>query len=198
MWIRLSGCPTCAKPISRPTQHWGQSGSCPKSGGTGLSRKCTIAGGLCWLHHAACRGLQQQFSAPTTLRRSKSSWPATQPMSRGCPTVWIISRMRTPSSLPCMRTCLRPCPGFHKGWHRMSPYRDIGILLGQKSSAMGKSRFCCCTGTVISIKCFKPFPKYRPYLHAIEVYGFPDIKAIEIAVDPTARKPFTVSRVISP
>ncbi len=90
-----------------------------------------------------------------------------------------------------------PLSGFHKGWHRMSPYRDIGILLGQKSSAMEKPVLLL-YGDSHQHKVFQPFPKYRPYLHAIEVYGFPDIKAIEIAVDPTARKPFTVSRVISP
>lgn len=90
-----------------------------------------------------------------------------------------------------------PLSGFSKGWHSMSPFRDIGVTLGQQSSKLEKPVLLL-YGDSHEFKSFQPFPKYRPFLHAIEVFGYPDIKAIEISVDPDARKPFRVTRIIAP
>lgn len=87
--------------------------------------------------------------------------------------------------------------GFRNGWLDHSPFYDMGVTLGQQSSAFEKPVLLL-YGDSHQFKSFQPFPKHRPFLHAMEVYGFPDIKAIEIAVDPNARRPFRVSRVISP
>ncbi len=91
----------------------------------------------------------------------------------------------------------RSLSGFREGWHSMSPFRDIGVTLGKQSSAL-KKPVLLLYGDSHEHKVFQPFRTYRPYLHAIEVYGHPDLKAIEISVRPDARKPFSVSRVFSP
>lgn len=90
-----------------------------------------------------------------------------------------------------------PLSGFSKGWWPMSPFFDIGVTLGQQSSALEKPVLLL-YGDSHEFKSFQPFPKHRPYLHAIEVYGHPDIKAIEIGVRPDARKPFQVERTFNP
>lgn len=91
----------------------------------------------------------------------------------------------------------RSLSGFREGWHAMSPFRDIGITLGKQSSAL-KKPVLLLYGDSHEHKVFQPFKKHRPYLHAIEVYGHPDIKAIEIAVRPKAKRPFQVERVFTP
>ena len=90
-----------------------------------------------------------------------------------------------------------PTGGFQNGWWPNSPFRDIGVTLGQQSSALEKPVLLLYGDSHVH-KDFKPFPKHRPFLHAIEVFGYPDIKAIEITVDPTRKKPFRVSKELSP
>ncbi|MFK7838075.1 MAG: hypothetical protein AB8B60_17835 [Sulfitobacter sp.] len=90
-----------------------------------------------------------------------------------------------------------PLSGFREGWHPMSPFRDIGITLGKQSSALEKPVLLLYGDSHVH-KVFQPFAKYRPFLHAIEVYGYPDIKAIEVGVRPNAKKPFQVERVFNP
>lgn len=87
--------------------------------------------------------------------------------------------------------------GFTRGWRRTSPYRDIGVMLGQRSSAFGKPVLLLYGDSHVQ-KTFQPFPKARPWLHAIEVFGYPDIKAIEIAIRPGSDTPFTVSQQFEP
>ena len=91
----------------------------------------------------------------------------------------------------------RTLSGFREGWHSNSPFRDIGVTLGQQSSKLEKPVLLL-YGDSHEHLTFQPFPKFRPYLHAIEVFGYPDIKAIEISVDPSARKPFRVTRIFAP
>ena len=90
-----------------------------------------------------------------------------------------------------------PISGFRKGWWPQSPFRDIGVILGKRSSVL-KKPVLLLYGDSHEHKVFQPFPEKRPYLHAIEVFGYPDIKAIEIAVRPTAEHPFSVTRVFEP
>ena len=45
-------------------------------------------------------------------------------------------------------------------------------------------------------KDFKPMPKKYPFIHAINNYGNPDIKALMIEVDPYNKEPFKVIKVI--
>lgn len=87
-----------------------------------------------------------------------------------------------------------PLSGFRNGWHSMSPYRDIGVTLGKQSSALEKPVLLL-YGDSHEHKVFQPFQKHRPYLYAIEVYGNPDVKAIEIGVRPSVKHPFQVERV---
>ncbi len=91
----------------------------------------------------------------------------------------------------------RPQSGFFRDWQRWSPYRDIGVLLGKRSSAWEKPVLLL-YGDSHKHKAFQPFPDLRPYLYAIQIYGEPDIKAIEIAVRPESDSPFSVSRVFDP
>ena len=90
-----------------------------------------------------------------------------------------------------------PQSGFGNGWWSWSPFRVMGVTLGQLSSEHEKPVLLL-YGDSHQHKAFQPFPDHRPFLHAIEVYGHPDIKAIEIAVRPGADEPFRVSRTLSP
>ena len=90
-----------------------------------------------------------------------------------------------------------PTSGFQNGWWASSPFRGIGVTLGKRSSAL-KKPVLLLYGDSHQHKAFQPFPEHRPYLHAIEVYGHPGIKAIEIAIRPDARTPFEVSKVLNP
>ncbi len=87
--------------------------------------------------------------------------------------------------------------GFRDGWWPMSPFRDIGITLGKQSSAL-KKPVLLLYGDSHEHKVFQPFKKYRPYLYAIEVFGHPDIKAIEVGVRPQSSRPFRVEKVFNP
>ena len=40
-------------------------------------------------------------------------------------------------------------------------------------------------------------PEKYPFINAIEVFGYPDIKAIEVEVDPSKKTPFNVIKIIS-
>jgi len=91
----------------------------------------------------------------------------------------------------------RAVSGFSRGWLPWSPYRDIGVMLGTRSSAW-KKPVLLLYGDSHDFKSFQPFPEIRPYLYAIEVYGDPDIKAIEISVRPGASEPFSVTDVFEP
>lgn len=44
---------------------------------------------------------------------------------------------------------------------------------------------------------YRPKPKKYPFLYAIEVFGYPDIKAIEIAVVSSEKKPFHIVKIIN-
>lgn len=85
--------------------------------------------------------------------------------------------------------------GFRNGWRGHSPFRDIGVTLGRVSLEYGKPVLLLFGDSHVQ-RSFKPNPRGWPNLHAIEVFGHPDIKAIEIAVRPNARRPFVVSKVI--
>jgi hypothetical protein len=44
---------------------------------------------------------------------------------------------------------------------------------------------------------FQPMPEKYPLINAIEVFGYPDLKAIEVEVDPSKKTPFNVIKIIS-
>lgn len=95
-------------------------------------------------------------------------------------------RTRTPSWSRCMATCFamfRAKSGFADGWMPHSPFLDIDVTLGRRSSAFAKPVRLLCADRH-EHKSFQPFPEHRPHLYEIEVFGHPDPIAIEIAVRP--------------
>lgn len=77
------------------------------------------------------------------------------------------------------------------------PYRDIGKNIRNYSSEL-KIPVLLLHGDNHDHRIYQPFKKNYPYLHAIEVYGSPDVKAIEITVRPKSKQPFKVERVFNP
>lgn len=77
------------------------------------------------------------------------------------------------------------------------PYRNIGKALLNYSSEL-KKPILLLHGDTHDHRTYQPFKKKFPYFHAIEVYGAPDVKAIEITVQPKSKRPFQVVRVFSP
>ena len=77
------------------------------------------------------------------------------------------------------------------------PFRDIGESIQKNSSDFKKPVLLLHGDTHIHRK-YQPFKKDYPYLHAIETYGSPDIKAIEITIRPKSKDPFKIERVFNP
>ena len=77
------------------------------------------------------------------------------------------------------------------------PYREIGKSIQKNSSDFQKPVLLLHGDTHIH-RTYRPFKKNYPYLHAIETYGSPDIKAIEIIIQPKSKYPFKVERVFNP
>ena len=77
------------------------------------------------------------------------------------------------------------------------PFREIGESI-KKNSLIFKKPVLLLHGDTHNHRTYQPFKKNYPYLHAIETYGSPDIKAIEIAIKPKSKNPFKVERVFNP
>ena len=76
------------------------------------------------------------------------------------------------------------------------PYRDIGRSI-QKLSSEFKKPVLLLHGDTHFHRITKPLKNF-PYLHVIETFGSPNIKAIEIAVRPKSKIPFKVKQIINP
>ena len=76
------------------------------------------------------------------------------------------------------------------------PYRDIARALRYHSSEL-KKPVLLLHGDNHDHRIYQPFKNHH-YFYAIEVYGSPDVKAIEIKVRPEFKLPFKVERVFSP
>lgn len=75
------------------------------------------------------------------------------------------------------------------------PYRDIGRTI-QKLSSEFKKPVLLLHGDTHFHRITKPLKNF-PYLHVIETFGNPNIKAIEIAVQPKSKNPFKVKQIIN-
>lgn len=76
------------------------------------------------------------------------------------------------------------------------PYRDIGGSI-QKHSFNYKKPVLILHGDTHRHNILKPTENF-PYLHVIETFGTPRIKAIEIAIRPKSKNPFKVEQIIEP
>ena len=76
------------------------------------------------------------------------------------------------------------------------PYRDIGATI-QKLSSDFKKPLLLLHGDTHFHRITRPLKNF-PYLHVIETFGSPNIKAIEITVQPKSKNPFKVKQIINP
>ena len=76
------------------------------------------------------------------------------------------------------------------------PYYNFGMALFELSNKYGKPVLLL-FGDSHTFMEFQPMPKKYPFINAIEVFGAPDLKAIEIAVVPSGKTPFHVVKVIT-
>jgi hypothetical protein len=77
------------------------------------------------------------------------------------------------------------------------PHNDIVKSLANHSSEFNKPVLLL-YGDTHDQRAYQPFKKLSPNLHAIEVFGTPDIKAIEITIKPKMKSPFKVVQVYDP
>ena len=117
---------------------------------------------------------------------------------------WLLDSLEAFSDTDAIVVALHasmfyPQAGFTEGWGwwKNSPFRKVAFAISRGSQKFGKPVLLL-YGDSHEHKVFKPFPEPRPFWHAIEVHGHPDLKAIEISVTPNARKPFKVTRIIEP
>lgn len=75
------------------------------------------------------------------------------------------------------------------------PYRDIGKSI-QKLSSDYKKPVLLLHGDTHFHRTIPPSKNF-PYLHVIETFGDPDIKAIEIIIQPKSKNPFKIERIIN-
>ena len=76
------------------------------------------------------------------------------------------------------------------------PYKNFSNVLFQLSNKYEKPVLIL-FGDSHNFRTFKPSPKKYPFIDAIEVYGWPDLKAIKIEVDVLQKAPFRVIEIIS-
>ena len=74
-------------------------------------------------------------------------------------------------------------------------YERFGIALYNLSNKF-KKPVLILYGDSHKFKDFQPMPKNYPFIHAIENYGNPDLKALMIEVDTSKDKPFIIKKVI--
>jgi len=71
------------------------------------------------------------------------------------------------------------------------PYENFNNALNQLSSKF-KKPVLILHGDSHVFKTFKPSPKKYPFINAIQVYGWPELKAIKVEVDVSQEMPFRV------
>lgn len=83
------------------------------------------------------------------------------------------------------------------GMHQPKPpFQNFSNVLNQLSNKY-KKPVLLLFGDGHVFKSFKPSPKKYPFIDAISVYGWPDLKAIKVEVDVSQETPFRVIQIIS-
>jgi len=82
-------------------------------------------------------------------------------------------------------------------WLRHSGFGEFGEALKQAARDFEKPVLLV-FGDSHEHRIFQPFPKYAPNITAVEVYGYPDMHAVEITIRPEAEQPFRIAPVWNP
>lgn len=82
-------------------------------------------------------------------------------------------------------------------WLRHSGFLQFGTALQKAARKFGKPVLLI-FGDSHEHRVFQPFPKYAPNVTAVEVYGYPDVHAVQIAIEPKNKTPFKISSVWNP
>ncbi len=82
-------------------------------------------------------------------------------------------------------------------WLRHSGFAQFGPALKRAARAFGKPVLLI-FGDSHKHRVFQPFPKYAPNITAVEVYGHPDMAAVEISIQTGSKQPFTFRSVWRP
>ena len=85
----------------------------------------------------------------------------------------------------------------NESWLRHSGFGQFGTAL-QKAAAEFAKPVLLVFGDSHVHRVFQPFPAKAPNVTAVEVYGYPDMHAVEITIDPSADDPFHVATVLNP
>ncbi len=82
-------------------------------------------------------------------------------------------------------------------WLRHSGFGEFGEALKTAAQTFEKPVLLL-FGDSHKHRVFQPFPKYAPNITGVEVYGYPDMHAVEVTVRPDAQEPFSVAPVWNP
>lgn len=82
-------------------------------------------------------------------------------------------------------------------WRKGSAFRDIGKALVQVAADYEKPVLLI-FGDSHEYRVFQPVSDKAPNLVALEVYGAPDMDAVEVLIDPAARMPFAFGKIANP
>ncbi len=80
---------------------------------------------------------------------------------------------------------------------RHSGFLQFGSALQKAARKFGKPVLLI-FGDSHEHRIFQPFPKYAPNITAVEVYGYRDGHAVEIAIEPKSKTPFIIASVWNP
>lgn len=82
-------------------------------------------------------------------------------------------------------------------WRKSSAFRDIGKALVKAAADYGKPVLLI-FGDSHEYRLFQPVTDKAPNLVAMEVYGAPDMHAVEVLIEPSARMPFNFAKITNP
>lgn len=82
-------------------------------------------------------------------------------------------------------------------WLRHSGFAQFGPALQKSARKFGKPVLLI-FGDSHEHRVFQPFPKFAPNVTALEVYGYRDVHAVEIIIDPKNNNPFNITTVWNP
>lgn len=82
-------------------------------------------------------------------------------------------------------------------WRKGSAFRDVGKALVSEAAKFGKPVLLI-FGDSHEYRVFQPATDKAPKLVAMEVYGAPDMHAVEVLIEPHARQPFRFARIENP
>lgn len=82
-------------------------------------------------------------------------------------------------------------------WRKGSAFRDVGKAFGRVAAKFGKPVLLI-FGDSHEHRVFRPLADKVPNLTAMEVYGGMDMHAVEVLIDPAARRPFSFAKIANP